>query len=146
MPPKNRKKAHKLPELHDASIISVANGSEGVATNNFQNGFVKLPAELHLMILSSFPTIPDAEILANPMCIRSSIDGPNYLRRFHVLLALSQTCHALRAFYLPLYWERFQSCIPSGSKLSLYQDLGRGIEIQSKGLMRTSPELRVLLR
>lgn len=98
------------------------------------------------MILSSWPVIPDAEILANPTNIPSSGDGPDYLGRFRVLLALSQTCRGLRDFYLPLCWERLQSCILSGAKRHWYQDLGRGVEIQSKGLMRKSPELRTLVR
>ncbi|KAF8600331.1 hypothetical protein BDV93DRAFT_588353 [Ceratobasidium sp. AG-I] len=145
MPPKNKKRSHKLPEP-DISIISVENTSEAIATDNAQHGFIKLPPELHLIILSSFPTIPDAEILANPMKIQSYKDGRDYLGRFRVLHALSQTCRALRTFYLPLYWERLHSCMTSGARQPWYQELARGLEIQSKGLMRQSPQLRTLLR
>lgn len=127
MPPKSRKKIRRLSELPDAPITSTANISGVVATDNSQHGFIKLPSELHLMILSSWPTIPDEEILANPTNIRSSEDGPDYLGRFRVLLALSQTCRALRAFYLPLCWERLQSCM-----LSAQSDTG--IKILVEGL------------
>ena len=146
MPPRYKKKICKLPEPSDASATSMTKTSEAIAGNNSQCGFIKLPSELHLMILSVWPTIPDAEILANPTNIRSSKEGPDYLGRFHVLLALSQTCRALRDFYLTLCWERLQSCILSGAKRHWYQDLGIGVEIQSKGLMRKSPQLRPLVR
>ncbi|KAF8605225.1 hypothetical protein BDV93DRAFT_572836, partial [Ceratobasidium sp. AG-I] len=145
MPPKNKKKIRKLPEPAYAFIVPAANTSEAIVTDNSQHNFVKLPSELHLIILSSWPTIPDAEILANPTNIRSSESGPDYLGRFRVLLALSQTCQALRAFYLPLCWERLQSCMLSAQR-HWYQDLSRGVQLQSKGLMRKSPELRPLVR
>lgn len=148
MPPESRKGTYEPSELNDASttLPSVAANSRALA-NDSQPGFTKLPSELHLAILSYFPSIPDAEILANPKYIQSSKAGPDYLERFHVLLALSQTCRAVRAFYLPLCWERLQSSILSGSNRHWNQYLlGRKIERQSEGLMLKSPHLRPLVK
>lgn len=116
------------------------------ATSNIQHGFAKLPPELHLKVLSHFLVIPDAEILVNEMGLQSSTDKPDYLVRFRVLLALSQTCRALRAVYLPLCWERVQWCTYSSSHVERESELGRRLKTQSEGLVNKSPHLLPLVK
>ncbi|KAF8595360.1 hypothetical protein BDV93DRAFT_515035 [Ceratobasidium sp. AG-I] len=108
-----------------------------LASDNSQHGFTKLPLELHLKIISHFPVIPDAVILADPWTFQRSIDGPEYLARFHL--------SGSWGFYLPLCWERVQVML-SGANRKWQNDLGRGLEIQSEGLITKSPHLLPLVK
>jgi hypothetical protein len=147
MPPRHTKKPRNhLEPIVDTPTEQWSDAYAASDITNSKHGFINLPSELHLMILSNFPAIPEAEILLNPIYIDQTEGRPNYLDRFRVLLALSQTCHDLRIFYLPVCWERLQSCLLSGAKRQWYQDLGLGVRIQSRGLLEKSPFLLPLVK
>lgn len=66
----------------------------------------ELPNEIWLEILSYFSSvrIPTLKISHAPLLSSSTLE------RAHALRALSQTCRAFRALFLPELWERFEVC------------------------------------
>ncbi|KAF9043856.1 hypothetical protein BDZ89DRAFT_1128176 [Hymenopellis radicata] len=64
-------------------------------------GLPTLPVELHLEILSYFPSVPIP-------CPRSGILPAEYRDRFDAIFALSQTCSALYHVYHPLLWKSLE--------------------------------------
>jgi len=92
----------------------------------------KVPDEIFLEIISDLPVIPLLHILSNPRTIQRE-----YILRFEVLRALTQTCRALRAKFLSWLWERVEACVLYNQD-AWYAQVGRLLEKRSLLLLRNT--------
>ena len=88
-----RTRSNRAEKLANEKLLA-----RGIVLNS--RGFPTLPNELFLEIVSYFPAMPVPQV-AWP-------DEKTDPHRHVTLLALSQTCKALRAFFLRYAWERIE--------------------------------------
>jgi hypothetical protein len=99
-----------------------------------------LATELLLEIISYFPKVPGRVWVAEDCPCLPTL----YCKRPDVLQALSQTCRALRKFFLPLYWENLDVCTNRlGGAWHLH--VSSTLEARSIGLCRR-PDLAAHVR
>ncbi|QRV75822.1 F-box-like protein [Ceratobasidium sp. AG-Ba] len=143
MPPKSRKRAKKShPEIvTEPSLASQQHFNDTASSSNpglntsARTGLPSLPPELFLQILESFREIQEIDIFPNTRYLGESDKEIDYKSRFVVLRGLSQTCRALRHFFLPLLWEHFEASIVWGKK-PWYQELGDAMRRKSEGMLQ----------
>jgi hypothetical protein len=140
MPSKSKKRVKITPistSEHETDDLVIASGTLAPFTNTPARGFLALPNELVSQILSYYPEIKTAHILANPTFIGSWKDPENYFLRFDVLRSLSQLCRLARDIYLPLLWERFQVCLTANVEGQWFRNIGQAMERKSKGMLKS---------
>ncbi|KAF9043872.1 hypothetical protein BDZ89DRAFT_1155908 [Hymenopellis radicata] len=100
-------------------------------------GLPTLPLELHLEILSYFPSVPIP-------CPSSGILPAEYRDRFDAIFALSQTCSALYHVYHPLLWKSLEVCAircrPSKTRL-LAKKMATELVFQAEVVTIRAPHL-----
>ena len=132
-PPKMPRKS-KIRIQHSPLETANVKAAEGPAFPNTGSTLFKLPLELIMEILSYFNCLP---IITNKLNL--SLFGINpkvsrrYLERTDALRALSQTCRSWRNLFLPLLWERLESCC---SVMDI--DSGNRFESNMNSLIRKS--------
>ncbi|QRV90574.1 F-box-like protein [Ceratobasidium sp. AG-Ba] len=143
MPPKSRKRAKtsRTEIVTDSSLApqqhfnDTASSSNPGLCNSTRTGLPSLPPELFLQILESFREIQEIDIFPNTRYLGETDKEIDYKSRFITLRGLSQTCQALRRFFLPLLWEHFEASILWGKK-HWYQELGDAMKRKSKGMFQ----------
>jgi hypothetical protein len=99
-----------------------------------------LATELLLEIISYFPKVPQRAWVASLDPFLSDM----YCQRPDVLRTLTQTCRALRKFFLPWYWEYLDVCTNRFSG-AWHLHISSTLEARSIGLSRR-PDLAVHVR
>lgn len=141
MPPKRRKTANKVIEP------LVPAGTEASGSKNATPPLMlTLPTETIQEIISYIPDIQlpigrhaSHDQTAYPV-YEPSIPATAYIRE-DLLRALSQTCRAMRLFFLPLLWAEFNIYSRGGGEKVWYKRVSEGLEQGSNFLMTPKNKL-----
>jgi hypothetical protein len=78
-----------------------------ISGDNGKCGFVEMPAEVLLEIMSYFPAVP---VPTSRQCSDTPVLPPSIFERWDILRVLSQTCRLWRSTFYPMLRERMEAC------------------------------------